>query len=169
MSVDGGAAANNALLQFQADLLGVPVRRPVVNETTALGAAYLAGLAVGYWGSADDVTENWALDREFVPTMDAATRDRLYRGMEEGRHALARLGRQIVSALTSTTPRKGPKPSAGSKIFVSVPFTCGSSTFDGWAAAIDGGHARAACAGTLGRTRRPAARACRRATRHARS
>ena len=83
LRVDGGAAANNALLQFQADLLGVPVRRPVVNETTALGAAYLAGLAVGYWGSADEVTANWALDREFVPKMDAATRDQLYRGWKK--------------------------------------------------------------------------------------
>ena len=83
LRVDGGAAANNALLQFQADLLGVPVRRPVVNETTALGAAYLAGLAVGYWGSVDDVTANWALDREFVPKMDAETRDRLYRGWKK--------------------------------------------------------------------------------------
>ncbi len=83
LRVDGGAAANNALLQFQADVLGVPVRRPVVNETTALGAAYLAGLAVGYWGSADEVTANWALDREFVPKMDAATRDQLYRGWKK--------------------------------------------------------------------------------------
>ena len=66
------------LLQFQADLLGVPVRRPVVAETTALGAAYLAGLAVGYWKDTDDVAKNWALDREFTPAMPAATRDGLY-------------------------------------------------------------------------------------------
>jgi glycerol kinase len=80
LRVDGGAAANNPLLQFQADLLGVPVHRPVVSETTALGAAYLAGLAVGYWSSTDDVTRNWALDREFTPQMDAARRDALCRG-----------------------------------------------------------------------------------------
>jgi glycerol kinase len=80
LRVDGGAAANNALLQFQADLLGVPVHRPVVSETTALGAAYLAGLAVGYWSSTDDVTRNWALDREFTPHMDIARRDALCRG-----------------------------------------------------------------------------------------
>jgi glycerol kinase len=80
LRVDGGAAANNPLLQFQADLLGVPVHRPVVSETTALGAAYLAGLAVGYWSSTDDVTRNWALDREFTPQMDAARRDDLCRG-----------------------------------------------------------------------------------------
>ena len=79
LKVDGGAAANNALLQFQADLLGVPVRRPVVAETTALGAAYLAGLAVGYWKDAADVGRNWALDREFTPAMTPAERDQRYR------------------------------------------------------------------------------------------
>jgi glycerol kinase len=78
LKVDGGAAANNLLLQFQADVLGVAVRRPVVSETTALGAAYLAGLAVGYWKDTDDVVNNWALDREFTPAMPAATRDGLY-------------------------------------------------------------------------------------------
>jgi glycerol kinase len=83
LKVDGGAAANNELLQFQADLLGVPVRRPVVPETTALGAAYLAGLAVGYWTDAADVTRNWALDREFRPAMPADRRDALYRGWQK--------------------------------------------------------------------------------------
>ena len=83
LKVDGGAAANDALLQFQADLLGVPVRRPVVAETTALGAAYLAGLAVGYWKDTGDVTGNWALDREFTPAMAPAERDRLYRGWQK--------------------------------------------------------------------------------------
>src|SRR5438552_5649160 len=78
LKVDGGAAANNLLLQFQADLLGVPVRRPVVAETTALGAAYLAGLAVGYWKDTEDVVRNWALDREFTPAMAPAARDTLY-------------------------------------------------------------------------------------------
>jgi glycerol kinase len=78
LKVDGGAAVNDALLQFQADLLGVPVRRPVVAETTALGAAYLAGLAVGYWKDVDDVVRNWALDREFTPAMPPATCDALY-------------------------------------------------------------------------------------------
>jgi glycerol kinase len=75
LKVDGGAAANDGLLQFQADLLGVPVRRPAVSETTALGAAYLAGLAVGYWQDQADVARNWALDREFVPAMEPAERD----------------------------------------------------------------------------------------------
>jgi glycerol kinase len=76
LKVDGGAAVNDALLQFQADLLGVPVRRPAVAETTALGAAYLAGLAVGYWTDLSDIARNWALDREFVPSMEATERDR---------------------------------------------------------------------------------------------
>jgi glycerol kinase len=83
LKVDGGAAANAMLLQFQADLLNVSVRRPVVPETTALGAAYLAGLAVGYWKGLDDVTRNWALDREFRPAMDAAVREKLYAGWKK--------------------------------------------------------------------------------------
>ncbi len=83
LKVDGGAAANAMLLQFQADLLGVPVRRPVVRETTALGAAYLAGLAVGYWEGLDDVRRNWALDREFAPQRPQADVDRLYAGWKK--------------------------------------------------------------------------------------
>jgi len=79
LKVDGGAAVNDGLLQFQADVLGVPVRRPVVPETTALGAAYLAGLAVGFWQDEADVARNWALDREFTP--------RLASGEREARHA----------------------------------------------------------------------------------
>jgi glycerol kinase len=79
LKVDGGASVNNALMQFQADLLGVTVKRPAVSETTALGAAYLAGLAVGYWQDAGDVTRNWALDRQFTPDMPADQRDALYR------------------------------------------------------------------------------------------
>jgi glycerol kinase len=80
LRVDGGAAANDTLLQFQADILGVPVERPVVAETTALGAAYLAGLAIGFWRDEADVAANWALDRRFEPRMDGARRDRLLRG-----------------------------------------------------------------------------------------
>jgi glycerol kinase len=80
LKVDGGAAANAMLLQFQADLLGCPVRRPVVGETTALGAAYLAGLATGYWDGIDDVRRNWALDREFAPQKPKSDTDRLYAG-----------------------------------------------------------------------------------------
>jgi glycerol kinase len=72
LRVDGGAANNNMLMQFQADLLGVPVVRPAVTETTALGAAYLAGIAVGFWKSADDVSGQWKVDRRFEPAMDRA-------------------------------------------------------------------------------------------------
>ena len=72
LRVDGGAAANNLLMQFQADILGVPVVRPRVLETTALGAAYLAGLAVGYWTSTDDIARNWHVDRRFEPSMEPA-------------------------------------------------------------------------------------------------
>ena len=82
LRVDGGAAVNNALMQFQADLLGTRVQRPVVSETTALGAAYLAGLAVGFWADQDDVTRNWALDREFEPQSRPAERDRLAAGWQ---------------------------------------------------------------------------------------
>ena len=78
LKVDGGASANNLLMQFQADLVNTPVQRPVVQETTALGTAYLAGLAVGFWKDRDDVAQNWALDREFQPSMDASRREQLY-------------------------------------------------------------------------------------------
>jgi glycerol kinase len=83
LKVDGGAAVNDALLQFQADLLGVTVRRPVVAETTALGAAYLAGLAVGYWQDTTDIARNWALDREFRPVMPVGRREALYAGWQK--------------------------------------------------------------------------------------
>jgi glycerol kinase len=69
LRVDGGASANNLLMQFQADILGVPVTRPKVVETTALGAAYLAGLAVSYWKSRDEVHSTWQADRTFEPRM----------------------------------------------------------------------------------------------------
>ncbi|WP_432799762.1 glycerol kinase GlpK [Poriferisphaera sp. WC338] len=72
MRVDGGACANNLLMQFQADLLGIPVIRPKVQETTALGAAYLAGLAVGYWKNQNEIAGQWAIDRTFEPTISPA-------------------------------------------------------------------------------------------------
>jgi glycerol kinase len=79
LKVDGGASVNDGLMQFQADILGTTVYRPVVSETTALGAAYLAGLAVGYWKDAADVASNWALDREFRPAMPEDERETRYR------------------------------------------------------------------------------------------
>ena len=69
LRVDGGAASNDLLLQFQADLLGVPVVRPRMLETTALGAAYLAGLAVGFWRDTSDIARNWQVGRRFEPAM----------------------------------------------------------------------------------------------------
>jgi len=80
LKVDGGMVYNELLMQFQADILGVPVIRPVVAETTALGAAYAAGLAVGFWDNLDDLRRNWAVDKVWEPQMDPQTRERLYRG-----------------------------------------------------------------------------------------
>ena len=77
LKADGGASRNNALLQFQSDLLGVSVRRPRVQETTALGVAYLAGLATGTWNSLADIERNWVLDREFTPTTNSDQREKL--------------------------------------------------------------------------------------------
>ena len=76
LKVDGGMTANDALMQFQADILGVPVVRPVVAETTALGAAYAAGLAVGFWDNLDDLRANWQEDKRWEPRMDADERER---------------------------------------------------------------------------------------------
>jgi glycerol kinase len=83
LRVDGGASANNLLMQLQADLLNVPVVRPKVSETTALGAAYLAGLAVGYWKSQADIARQWQADRKFTPTMKPAARKQIASGWEK--------------------------------------------------------------------------------------
>jgi glycerol kinase len=80
LKADGGAAKSDFLLQFQADILNVKVVRPVVFETTSLGVAYLAGLAVGFWKDLEDVRKNWKAEREFVPRMDPETREKLYKG-----------------------------------------------------------------------------------------
>lgn len=82
LRVDGGASLNNLLMQLQSDLLGVPVVRPKVNETTALGAACLAGLAVGFWSSMTDIAQHWQVDRTFKPAMKAAARAHLTQGWE---------------------------------------------------------------------------------------
>jgi glycerol kinase len=78
LKVDGGMVVNELLMQFQADILGVPVVRPKVSETTALGAAYAAGLAIGLWGSTDDLRANWEQDKVWQPNMDAETQKNLY-------------------------------------------------------------------------------------------
>ncbi|MBF4691816.1 glycerol kinase GlpK [Fusibacter ferrireducens] len=83
LKVDGGATANNFLMQFQADILGVTVNRPKVTETTALGAAYLAGLAVGFWKSKAEIANNWAIDRTFEHHIDSEYRAKLYKGWKK--------------------------------------------------------------------------------------
>ncbi|WP_077614945.1 glycerol kinase GlpK [Caenibacillus caldisaponilyticus] len=83
LRVDGGAVANNFLMQFQSDILGVPVERPKVNETTALGAAYLAGLAVGYWKDRHEIAEHWQIDRSFDVQMGEDERNKLYEGWKK--------------------------------------------------------------------------------------
>ena len=80
LKVDGGASSNNVLMQLQADILQVTVHRPVCVETTALGAAYLAGLAVGYWSSQEEIARNWAVDRTFLPAITTQERDKKFQG-----------------------------------------------------------------------------------------
>lgn len=87
LRVDGGAVENNFLMQFQSDLLNVPVERPVINETTALGAAYLAGLAVGFWKDRSEIASHWHLDRAFEPDMEQADREKLYTGWQKAVNA----------------------------------------------------------------------------------
>ncbi len=83
LRVDGGASVNNLLMQFQADLLGVPVVRPKISETTALGAAYLAGLAVGYWSDRDQIASQWQMDRTFEPSMKKTKVEELRAGWQK--------------------------------------------------------------------------------------
>jgi glycerol kinase len=83
LRVDGGASNNNLLMQFQADLLGVPVVRPVVTETTALGAAYLAGLGIGYWKNQSDIATQWQAERRFLPMMKAPQKKALTAGWNQ--------------------------------------------------------------------------------------
>jgi glycerol kinase len=83
LRVDGGAVKNNFLMEFQSDILNVPVERPVVNETTALGAAYLAGLAVGFWKDREEIAQNWKVDRSFEVTMSEEQRNQLYNGWQK--------------------------------------------------------------------------------------
>jgi len=83
LRVDGGAAANNLLMQFQADILKVPVSRPKIHETTALGAAYLAGLAVGFWDGVEEIQYQWAIDRKFEPKMSVDESELLIEGWDK--------------------------------------------------------------------------------------
>ncbi|MGN7178984.1 glycerol kinase [Paenibacillus sp. FSL R5-0490] len=87
LRVDGGAVRNNFLMEFQSDILDVPVERPVINETTALGAAYLAGLAVGFWESQEEIAEQWAIDESYHPSMEEKVREDLYQGWKKAVNA----------------------------------------------------------------------------------
>ncbi len=107
LRVDGGASANNLLMQFQSDILGVPVVRPKVTETTALGAAYLAGLAVGFWPSRTAIARQWQVDRRFKPTMTQAHRQSLMAGWERA------LDRSRGWAIEPGMTGKGSKAKAG--------------------------------------------------------
>jgi glycerol kinase len=83
LKVDGGASANNYLVQTQSDISGAPVLRPQCVETTAMGAAYLAGLAVGYWNDLDEIRRNWAVDRNFTPKITQEEREKRIRGWKK--------------------------------------------------------------------------------------
>ena len=83
LKVDGGAVANNFLMQFQADILGTMVERPQMRETTALGAAYLAGLACGFWGSLDELRGKAVIEREFDPQLEENAKEKLYAGWKK--------------------------------------------------------------------------------------
>lgn len=87
LRVDGGAVKNNFLMDFQSAILNVPVERPIVNETTALGAAYLSGLAVGFWNNREEISKQWAVDRKFTPKMTDETRNNLYSGWKRAVNA----------------------------------------------------------------------------------
>ncbi|MNJ62770.1 Glycerol kinase [compost metagenome] len=87
MRVDGGAVSNAFLMNFQSDILNIPVERPVIRETTALGAAFLAGLAVGYWSDRDELCHTWSLDHRFEPIMQEDERTSLYQGWKKAIYA----------------------------------------------------------------------------------
>ena len=108
LRVDGGACANNVLMQFQADLLGVPVVRPEIQETTALGAAYLAGLAVGFWKNKAEIAKQWKVDRTFEPAMKAARRDRS--GPHGRRRSTAPANGKTPTLLSPHGPARGAPP-----------------------------------------------------------
>ncbi len=87
LAVDGGAANNNYLMQFQADILNTPIERASISETTALGAAFLAGLAVGFWRDIEEIKQTIHSRDEFIPNMNTATRDHLYNGWQKAINA----------------------------------------------------------------------------------
>ena len=113
LRADGGASASDLLLQLQADQLQVPVARPTVQETTALGAAYLAGLAEGVWGSLDDLASHWVLDREFTPRGNASGGRHQARRVAARRRALAGLGQRVTRGHTLAQAAPDREPASG--------------------------------------------------------
>lgn len=93
LRVDGGAVSNNFLMQFQSDMLGVPVERPVIQETTALGAAFLAGLAVGFWKNQEEISKQWGVDKSFSPEISEEVRNDLYTGWKTAVEAATKFKR----------------------------------------------------------------------------
>ncbi len=87
LRVDGGACANDFIMQFQSDIIGVPIERPVCIETTALGAAYLAGLYVGYWNDKKDISQNCSIEKSFYSTMTEEVRQKNLKGWHKAVHA----------------------------------------------------------------------------------
>lgn len=107
LRVDGGAVANNFLMQFQSDILGTRVERPEVREVTALGAAYLAGLAVGFWQNLDELQEKAVIEREFRPGIETTERNFRYSGWKKSgqtRHGVGRSRRVIRHSRMATVP-----------------------------------------------------------------
>ena len=99
MRVDGGGSANNLMMQFQADMLGMPVERPVIAETTALGAAYLAGLAIGFWQNAADIAAQWKCEQTLCANNAPTPRRSALRRLAARRRALQELGKQRLMRL----------------------------------------------------------------------
>ncbi len=128
LKVDGGMVGNDLLMQFQADLLGVPVIRPKVPETTSLGAAYAAGLATGFWGEIEDLRENWVEDKRWEPSMDADEARRVLQVLEAGRHQVVRLVRRRRGLSESDgdgAARRRRRPAAPGAIACAACLHCG--------------------------------------------
>ena len=111
LRVDGGAVVNDFLLQFQSDILDVPVERPRVAETTAQGAAYLAGLALGFWASREEIAQQRAVGRTFAPAMSAGTRSGLYAGWQRAVRATLSLTADRVDSSERRSPATQPRSS----------------------------------------------------------
>ena len=111
LKVDGGASANNFLMQTQADLINAPVHRPVCVETTAMGAAYLAGLAVGYWKSLEEIKENWAIDQIFEPSIDPEIREKKLKGWHKAVKYSFDWAKESSTLATRSNPWKSCCPS----------------------------------------------------------